>query len=118
MDKSLAHDVLDGLTQIFPDFTSYWRSEGDIFREQDGTFTPCGLFLVFTGFVRGHYGRFNPEVIDALVIYLEECMDWSKLDLHNDVATCFLENLTDEPFSEDLRSHLRGRALEYFSQFA
>jgi hypothetical protein len=32
-------------------------------------------------------------------------------------ATCFLENLTYEPFSDDLESYLRGEALDFYRDF-
>src|SRR5262249_34064483 len=113
----MSRDVLDRLIQLFPAFAAYWDSEGDIYRDKDGSFAVCGVFLVFTGFVREHYQGFNPSVVDLLATYLDHLMRESDGTIAEAVATCFLENVTDEPFSQNLRSHLRGRPLEYFSQF-
>src|SRR6266566_2597536 len=110
--------ILGHLTQIFPGFASYWESEGDIYRSQDGSFTSCGIFLTFTSFVRERYDQFRPEAVNALARFLDECMQAPGSKLSDAAAICFLENLRDETFATDLRRHLGGMPLEYFSQFS
>ena len=38
-------------------------------------------------------------------------------DLDDAAATCFLENLTFEPFSKDFERYLAGEALHFFRRF-
>ena len=107
--------VLASLTSIFPEFGTYWNSADNLFREEDGSFTHCGVFAEFSHFVRERFTSLSPVQLDALGHFVEACMQHQPSDLDTAVATCFLENVTSEIFTPALASHLGSRAVGFLS---
>ena len=107
-------EVLEKLAAILPGFGSRWDEPSNDHRGDDGSFTPCGAFAEATAFVRERYEMLTGPQLDELSQFVEACMTPPGTPLGDAAATCFLENLTIEPFSADLQTHLRGEALKIF----
>src|SRR4051812_39027792 len=109
-------DVLRRLVAIFPAFGPYWDRD-DLFREADGSFTFCGVFAVFSSFVRESAERLPAASLGELGQFLDECMREPGNELDTSTATCFLENIQGEPADRILREFLNGNALRFLQQF-
>ena len=108
---------LSRLFEIFPDFAAQWSSPDDLFREDDGAFTYCGVFAEFGAFFREHYRRFPKPQLAELSTLLDECMSEDGSEINTAASTCFLENVAGEPFSRNFGEYLRGTPARYFAQF-
>ncbi len=107
-------EILRKLTAILPGFGPRWEDPDNVYRRDDGSFTPCGVFSECSEFVRERYETLGDGPIDVLASFLEECMTHSQPGLADAAATCFLENLTGERFSADFQRRLSGEALKFF----
>jgi hypothetical protein len=54
------------------------------------------------------------EQLARMADFIEECMNPPGTDIDNTAATCFLENLTFEPFSGDFEQYLKGHSLKFY----
>jgi len=111
-------DLLHRIISLFPDFQQQWCSADNCFKNDDGSFTYCGVFSEFSSLVRDRYESLTPSAMAGLGDLLSECMNVSNPSLHEAAATCFLENLAYEPFSPSLAKYLSGEPLRFFSQFS
>jgi hypothetical protein len=41
--------ILEHLVALFPGFAGVWDDPANLFREKDGSFTPCGVFAGVAG---------------------------------------------------------------------
>lgn len=106
------------LSRLFPDFKLKWDDPENYFKEDDGSFTVCGVFAEFSHHVRRQFDEMSEETKWSLFRYIENCISGKTMDdLSNAVCTCFLENLAGENFSARLRSYMGRRSLEYFKQW-
>jgi hypothetical protein len=108
------YDSLERLIEVFPDFTTIWKSPNNLFREDDGTFTQCGVFAECSHYICERYESISQEHIEMLDKFLNRCMAQPGTDLDIAATTCFLENLIEERFSDEFEAHLTGQALQYF----
>jgi hypothetical protein len=102
---------------ILPEFGPCWDSPDNCYRGEDGSFTLCGVFSEYSDFVREDYARLTVPQRADLARFLGECMTEMGTDLDNATATCFLENLSFEPFSRDFMQYLDGAALSFYRGF-
>jgi hypothetical protein len=117
-DREMTPDELVArLVGLFPEFAEQWNAPGNLFREDDGSFTACGAFAEFSHFVHDRYEELPDERLQALGWILAECMADPESDLDEATATCFLENVAAERFHEDFKRFLIGRPLEFYAQF-
>jgi hypothetical protein len=110
-------DVHAKLTALFPEFTGYWDSPHNHHRDDDGTFTLCGVFAEFSYFVQQRFTLLSPSALDHLGAFIEQCMALAGSDLDTAAATCFLENVAGESFTPALSQHLGSRARQFLSQY-
>jgi hypothetical protein len=110
-------ELLRQLIAIFPDFAAYWDESGNMFLEDDGSFTYCGAFAELSHFVRDRFESLPPESLSILGQLLATCMAGTDPVLDECAATCFLENMTGEPCSKQFKSYLFGEPLQFFLQF-
>jgi len=106
--------VYERLRTILPDFAAYWTSPDNLFREDDGSFSLCGVFVECSGFVRERFQDLTPAQLSELGEFISKAMGSPGTDLDDAAATCFLENLVSEPFSEILAGYLSGDAQRYY----
>ncbi|HET7004832.1 MAG TPA: hypothetical protein VFK65_05020 [Candidatus Binatia bacterium] len=111
-----AQQLLDRLTKLFPGFESYWDDPENCFREDDGSFTVCGVFSEFSSFFREHFVEFPVHSLSRFGDFVTECMSGSSIELDDATATCFLENVAGEPFSSAFRRFLKGPALKFYEE--
>ena len=109
-----AQSILERLVVSCPDFGAYWNDPGNCFREDDGSFTIHGVFADFSGYFREQYEQLPRGQEAALGALVSEWAASTDEDLANATATCFLENVSGERCSRDLRQRLHGEALRYF----
>ncbi len=108
-------EIHDRLVEILPAFRDYWDSPENYFREDDGSFTECGVFAECSHYVRDFFDSFAIRQIEALARFISQCMESEpESTLADAAATCFLENLARESFSHRLTEHLSGEALSYY----
>lgn len=105
------------ILEMFPEFKDRWGSEDNLFREDNGSFTLCGLFAEFSHFVRERLFDFNQDRKSTLFAKVETWIASDSSELNEAVATCFLENLTGEELSSELRPLLGPKSLEYFESW-
>lgn len=111
-----AQQLLQRLIKLFPGFEPYWANPENCFRQDDGSFTVCGVFSEFSSFFREHFSEFSTHSLSRFGDFVTECMSGSNADLENAVATCFLENVAGESFSGAFKRFLRGEALKYYEK--
>ena len=112
-----AHDLLNRLVALFPDFAAVWDRSTNCFREDDGSFTRCGVFAEFSHYFRDRYEQFNGTQVAELGRFVTEWVASADTELGDAAATCFLENVAGEHFSADFRRQLSGEALKVYSQW-
>ena len=107
-----ALDLRNKLASIFPDFESYWNSPDNLFREEQGSDTICGVFSAFSHFARERFASFQPTALDNLGRFVEQFLEAPDTELRNDCGACVLENMTSEAFTDSFVAHLgpRGKA--------
>jgi hypothetical protein len=109
--------ILDRLVTLFPEFAPCWHDPKNLFRQEDGAFTQCGVFCEFSHFFRDRYEQLLPERVAALGAFISECVASSDNELSDAAATCFLENVAAERFSREFERHLSGSALQFYQQW-
>jgi hypothetical protein len=109
-----AQAILDRLVALFPDFAAVWDSPDNYFRDDDGSFTCCGVFAEFSRYFRDRYKQFSPAQVAELGRFVTECVASADAELGDAAATCFLENVAGERFGPDFRQHLSGEALRFY----
>ena len=101
---------------LFPEFGAYWESPHNYHRNDDGSFTLCGVFSQFSTFVREHISSLHPTALAELGRFIEQCMELPlSSDLRNAAGACFLENVAGEEFTPALAAHFGSRAKEVLS---
>lgn len=111
-------EIYAKLTTFFPEFITYWESSDNYHRNEDGSFTLCGVFSQFSAFVRERLPELHPSSLDALGCFVEDCMALpSASDLRNAAGACFLENVAGEDFTPALAVHFGKRAREILSYY-
>ena len=108
--------ILDRLLALFPDFGPAWDGEHNYFREDDGSFTRCGVFAQFSIFFRDRYAGFTPAQVAQLAALVSVCVDSGDDPLRDAVAACFLENIEGEPGGVAFARHLNGEARRLFDR--
>jgi hypothetical protein len=113
-DSMTANDILAELIRIRPDFQAHWASE-NLFLDDDGTFTACGVFSQFTGFFRERHHEMKKEELEAVAALVSRC---ERDDFLSESAyTCFLENIAGDPSDKTLAPYLSQAALEFMSHW-
>src|SRR5688572_24325347 len=97
--KMTAHDILSELVRITRDFRTYWDGE-NLYRDDDGSFTACGVFSQFTSFFREHHHEMKAEELIAIGALIRRAE--SDQFLADAAFTCFLENIAGDPPDETL----------------
>jgi hypothetical protein len=110
-----SQNILDRLIAMFPEFAASWNSPHNYFRDEDGSFTRCGVFAEFSHYFRDHYEQLPQSEVTVLGGLLTEWVANPDRELRDAVASCFLENVSGERFSTDFRRHLSGEALELYT---
>jgi hypothetical protein len=109
-----ASDILEDLIRIRPDFCACWEGE-NYFRDDNGSFTPCGVFSQFTDFFREQHSAMKKEELQALTALIERCE--GDEFLAEAAYTCFLENIAGDPPDATLAPYLSAAALEFMSHW-
>src|SRR5580704_7599752 len=109
-----AEAILDRLVSLFPDFAAAWDNTHNYFRDDDGSFTRCGVFAVFSHYFRDCYEQFSPAQVSGVGWFVTECVASPDTELGDAAATCFLENVAGDRFSRDFRRHLSDEALRFY----
>jgi hypothetical protein len=111
-----AQQLLDRLIKLFPGFEHYWDNPENCFRQDDGSFTMCGVFSEFSSFFREHFVEFSVHSLSRFGDFVTECISGSSTELDNAAAVCFLENIGGESFSQAFKPFLRGEALKFYEE--
>ncbi len=109
--------VLRRLIEILPGFGSYWDLPDNYSRDEDGGFSLCGVFTECSHFAHENYEQLTVRERAELARFIGDCMIEPGSFLDEAAATCFLENLTFEPYSEDFMRHLEGEARSFYRGF-
>jgi hypothetical protein len=105
------------LMELFPEFESQWESDHNYFRQDDGSFTQAGIFAELSHFIRDRFPDLPQDKTQRLFAQVEGWITCGQTDIENAVATCFLENIAGEPFSNEVRHQLGPKAREYFDNW-
>ena len=100
------------LDAILPGFASFWDDPRNCFREDDGSFTPFGVFNLFYTYYLEHRSRMPADRSAALGALVSECMASGDGELADAAAMGFLEGAEFDP---GFARHLAGEALRYYS---
>lgn len=107
------------LISIFSGFEKYWNND-DVCKQEDGSFTPHGLLMSFSGLYRTTYNSFSSSQCIALANLIEGVVSSDpkdKLPLANAICTCFLENIAGDAEGEKLRPFLGASCLKYYAHW-
>ena len=110
-------DAFDALDRLLPGFAKFWSSPGNLHVEVDGTFSFCSLFSECSAYVIETFVELQEEKRIQLFDFVEEAATQypgSSTDLSTAVYTCFVENLTNEAPSMEIRRYLGPNSLRYF----
>ena len=111
-------ELSDRLSAIMPGFADRWASPDNLFREDDSSYTFCGVFAECSHYVREQFPQLSPEQRRSLAAFIEQCMAVPGSELDTAAATCFLENLVGEPFSPEWEALLGSRASTFVRQWS
>jgi hypothetical protein len=109
-----AADILEELVRIQPDFRARWDGE-NYFRDDDGSFTACGVFSQFSRYFREQHQKMKKEELEAIATLVGRCEGDDFLS--ESAYTCFLENIAGEPPDETLTPYLSDAAVEFMSHW-
>ena len=109
-----AESILRRFLARFPAFAEAWDSPHNYFRNEDGSFTRCGVFSEFSTYFHDHYEQFTPAQVAEVGQFMTDCMASPDAELVDVTASCFLENVAGERFSRDFRRHLSGESLRCY----
>lgn len=105
--------VLEDFIHLLPGFATYWASPDNLFCEEDGTYTACGVFACVADFLRekaatvsvGHW-RSVGDLIEKYFAMGEE--------MRGVLGACLIENMQFEKCSQIFSSHVNEEILRYF----
>ena len=81
--------VLSRLIALFPAFDAHWRSANNLARNEDGSFTSCGVWMEFGFFFRESYEQVPAHCVAELGAFVSECAESSSEELSTAVCMCF-----------------------------
>ncbi len=110
-----AIDLLERIVSRFPEFAAQWNASDNLYRDDDGTFTECGVFSEFSAYFRDSYLSHSADDLQHLAMWIEQYLADEALPESDAVATCFLENLSGEPAIERIKPFLGVRARSYLA---
>jgi len=105
------HEILEALIRIRPDYRAYWDDDGNLFRDEDGTFTGCGVFTEFGHFFQEQHTKMKKEELVALGAFI--ALAESDEFLADAAYTCFLENIAGDPPDDTLAPYLSPAATKF-----
>jgi len=105
-------ELLEALVEIVPAFAAEW-SAPSVFVCADGAYTLHGVFAAFSHFFRGAQGVLSERQIQRVGELVSSAMREPHSALDNAAATCFLENIAEDPAALRIRPYLDGAALAY-----
>ena len=108
----------DAVLSIIPDFQTQWEQGDNLWKEEDGSFSFHGLFTALDWYVRDSFQQISELTRIELMFFIESCLleidDTSHDSLDNAACTCFLENLSCESISEELRTYMGPKSKAFF----
>jgi hypothetical protein len=109
-------DTLSDCVRLFPAFGPYWKSEDNTFRDDDGSFTVCGVYLLLSWFVRERWQSFTEADWRA---FAELASDHAKKvqNPDGDIGACPIEQLEGEAYSHLVAQYFERDLLKRY-QFA
>src|SRR4051812_34346248 len=84
--------ILHNLLELCPLFITTWEDEAELWADDQGEFTSCGVFVAFSHYIGNILASNASESLAAVFQFVERCMRESE-DVSTAAATCFLENL-------------------------
>ena len=115
LSSIITQRILERLLSLFPDFAAFWDGPDNYYRDDDGSFRICGVFSEFTFFFQQSYEQLSPSRLALLGVFVSECLEISDPDVGDAAATCFLENIADDPRYAGFKPYLTGEAVRFFS---
>jgi hypothetical protein len=113
-----AADLLRSVIEIVPAFGSEWDGPENYYRDpKGGPPSHCAIFSELTGFVRERWSELDEAQRQALFAVAEICVAGGHEPQGTAAATCFIENLTNEAISQEVRLDLGPESREYFDQW-
>lgn len=98
--------IRDSLLAACPEFAHRWNDPGNCFVDDDGAFSYSGLFAEFSHHIRDNYASISTGTLKVIANVVESGLSTQHPELHDAIATCFVENLEYEPFTDQLKSKL------------
>jgi hypothetical protein len=109
-------NALADCVRVFPAFQSYWETEGNLFREDNGAYTVCGVYMHLTWFVREHWQSFQESDWCAFAALVADHVGMVQ-NPDGEIGACLIENLEGEAFSHLVAKHFDYKLLQRY-QFA
>jgi hypothetical protein len=109
--------VLETLIEIIPAFDAHWKGE-DIYKEEDGSFTPHGLMGSFLEYYQYNYEKLSLRTLSSLCIEFEKVVSADPTDqdpVANAICTMFLELLVDTNPGNKIEPLLGKSCKEYWN---
>ena len=93
------HKAFNDCCNVFSAFGDYWYSDDNLFRDDDGPPTICGVYAALTHFIRGHWRSFTDADWSALAAMVADHYQRDETQ-HGSLGACLIENLDIEEFSQ------------------
>ena len=112
-------ELLDFFISLFPGFEKAWKSEGNVFCENDN-FTSHGVCAEFSHYFKDNFESFSDENLKSLFQQIEEIVTGdakNENETTNALYTCFLENIAQTEAGNSSEKYLGKKSREYFNHW-
>ena len=106
-------ELLADFIRILPAFDVYWPSPDNLFREDDGSYTPCGVFAAASTYIRENSGQLSQAQWRNLGHLVVKYFNAGE-DMRGVLGACLVENLEFEACSKAFSDHVDPAILRHF----
>src|SRR5262245_41816117 len=93
-----AKNILGDFERLFPEFAAYWRSQDNLFLEEDGSFRPCGVFSRAAEYIWEPSRQLTEKDWNGLAELVRKYFDAGE-ELRGVLGACLVEDLQFEECS-------------------
>jgi hypothetical protein len=105
--------LLDDFSFALPGFSAAWDDPENLFREEDGSFTHCGVFSSVSHYLRDRAADLSDDQWRAVGSLVEKYFAAGD-ELRGCLGACLIENMEFEEYSPIVRRHVPDEILRHF----
>jgi hypothetical protein len=107
------------IVQNFPGFEGQWFSDENLFINEDGTYTSCGLLAEFSHFYIDNFDALDKNTCKEILRLFEGVVeeDDSASDISSSIKVCFLENISQTKAGDESMVFMGPLCKEFFMKW-